>query len=131
MRRNDWVDQMWAIIEAHSSAQFEWGVNDCCLFTARVIDAMTDTDHELDLQAAYSDEATALAYIASHGGLQDAVSSHLGEPAEGRALRGDAVMVDGGEGYAIGICTGSTVACLQQQGLIHLPRSEILARWAI
>lgn len=130
-RRDDWVAQMWDTIEAHGGVTFEWGVNDCCLFTARVIDAISGTDHELDLQAAYSDEATALAYIASHGDLQTAVSFHLGEPSEGRAQRGDAVMVDGGEGHAIGICVGSTVACLQQEGLIYLPRREILTRWAV
>jgi hypothetical protein len=130
-RQHDWVAQMWSCIEDHGDAVFAWGVNDCCLFTARVIDRMTGTDHELDLQAAYSDEATALAYIASHGDLQTAVSSHLGAPAAGRAQRGDAVMVDGGAGYAVGICVGSSVALLQQQGLVFLPRSEIITRWAI
>ena len=130
-RRDDWVAQMWLTIEDHADTPFAWGINDCCLFSARVVDAMTDGDFELDLLAAYSDEETALAYIASHGSLEAAVTSHLGEPAEGRAQRGDVVMVDGGAGHALGICVGSSVALVQEQGLLYLPRSAIITRWAI
>lgn len=130
-RRQDWVAQMWFTIEDHADAEFLWGVNDCCLFVARVIDAMTDTSHELDLASQYSDEATALAYIASHGSLETAVSFHLGNPSSGRAQRGDAVMCANNGNPCIGICVGSTVACVGESGLSWLPRSQILTRWAI
>ena len=130
-RRQDWVAQMWFTIEDHADAEFLWGVNDCCLFVARVIDAMTDTSHELDLASQYSDEATALAYIASHGSLETAVSFHLGNPSSGRAQRGDAVMCANNGNPCIGICVGSTVACVGESGLRWLPRSEILTRWTI
>jgi hypothetical protein len=122
---------MWFTIEDHADAEFLWGVNDCCLFVARVIDAMTDTSHELDLASQYSDEATALAYIASHGSLETAVSFHLGNPSSGRAQRGDAVMCANNGNPCIGICVGSTVACVGESGLRWLPRSEILTRWTI
>lgn len=130
-RRQDWVAQMWFTIEDHADAEFLWGVNDCCLFVARVIDAMTDTSHELDLASQYSNEATALAYIASHGSLETAVSFHLGNPSSGRAQRGDAVMCANNGNPCIGICVGSTVACVGESGLRWLPRSEILTRWTI
>ena len=122
---------MWFTIEDHADAEFLWGVNDCCLFVARVIDAMTDTSHELELASQYSDEATALAYIASHGSLETAVSLHLGNPSSGRAQRGDAVMCANNGNPCIGICVGSTVACVGESGLRWLPRSEILTRWTI
>ena len=130
-RRTDWVAQMWLTIEDHADAEFLWGVNDCCLFIARVIDAMTESSHELDLASQYSDQATALAYIDSHGSLEAAVTYHLGEPVSGRALRGDAVMCANNGNPCLGICVGSTVACVGESGLSWLPRSDILTRWAI
>lgn len=131
MRREDWVAQLWQQVNDHADAPFAWGLNDCCLFAARAIDAMTDSDLELELASQYSDEETALAYIASHGSLEAAVTSHLGEPAEGRALRGDVVMCANDGNPCVGVCVGSTVACMGQAGLVFLPRQDITKRWSI
>jgi len=130
-RRNDWAAQMWAQVEDHSDAPFAWGINDCCLFVARVIDAMTETSHELELASQYTDEETALAYIASYGSLEAAVSSHLGQPEPGRPLRGDAVICTNNGNPCVGICVGSNVACMGQNGLVFLPRKDITTRWEI
>lgn len=130
-RRDDWVERMWLAIEDHSDAEFLWGVNDCCLFVARVVDAMTDSGFELELASQYSDEESALSYIASHGSLEAAVTYHLGATAEGRAIRGDVVLCANEGTPCLGICVGGTVACVGQTGLRFLPRSEIIARWAI
>lgn len=130
-RRTDWVAQMWAQVEDHSNAPFAWGINDCCLFVARVIDAMTETSHELDLASQYTDEATALDYIASHGSLETAVSFHLGNPSSGRAQRGDAVLCANNGNPCVGICVGGNVACIGQNGLLFLPRQDITTRWEI
>jgi hypothetical protein len=131
MRRDDWVEQMWLAIEDHDSTEFVWGVNDCCLFVARVVDAMTDGDFEAQLNASYTDEETALAYIASFGSLEAAVSSHLGQPEPGRPLRGDVVLIDGGAGPALGILVGGHIAGMGPNGFVYLPRGEALQRWAI
>ena len=132
MSRNaDWVDQMFATIEAHADLPFEWGVNDCCIFVARVIDAMTGSVIEADLSAEYSDEETALAFIASHGSLEAAVSVFLGDPVPGMAMRGDAVLLDGGDGPAMGIMLGDVIAAMGPNGFVYVPRGEALMRWAV
>jgi len=131
MRRADWVGQMWLAIEDHADTEFVWGVNDCCLFVARVVDAMTDSDIETELNASYTDEQTALAYIALFGSLEAAVSSHLGQPEPGRPLRGDVVLIDGGDGPALGILVGGHIAGMGPNGFVYLPRGEALQRWAI
>jgi len=132
MSRNaDWVDQMFATIDAHTDLPFEWGVNDCCIFVARVIDAMTGSVIEADLSAEYSDEETALAFIASHGSLEAAVSVFLGDPTSGMAMRGDAVLLDGGDGPAMGIMLGDVIAAMGPDGLVYVPRGEALMRWAV
>ena len=131
MRREDWVEKMWLAIDDHADTEFVWGVNDCCLFVARVVDAMTDSDIETQLNASYTDEKTALAYIASFGSLEAAVSSYLGQPEPGRPLRGDVVLIDGGEGPALGILVGGHIAGMGPNGFVYLPRSEALQRWSI
>ena len=132
MSRNaDWVDQMFATIEAHTDLPFEWGVNDCCIFVARVIDAMTSSTIEADLSAEYHDEETALAFIASHGSLEAAVSVFLGDPVPGMAMRGDAVLLDGGNGPALGIMLGDVIAAMGPDGIVYMPRGAALMRWAV
>lgn len=115
------------VIEAHRNRHFAWGSDYCALFVARCVDAMTGSEIELSLLAKY-DEGSAKRF-AARGDLVAAVTEYLGPPREGRAIRGDVVTVDGGEGEALGICMGSKVVCLGADGLRYLPRSSILKVW--
>ena len=87
MKRADWLDKMWETIEAHEGRAFAWGVDDCCLFAARVYDAMHDTHHAEALAARYHDEASALEYIEAQGGIGPAVCEYLGEMRQVGATR--------------------------------------------
>ena len=129
MRRHDWADRMFSVIDAHQSVSFEWGVNDCCLFATRVIDAMTDGDIAEQILTRYHDEPTGKALIAEYGSLQAVTTHYYGEPSSERPTRGDLVLVDGGLGDALGICVGGYVLCMGPDGLRKLPRSEIRACW--
>lgn len=131
MRANNWASQLHAIIESHRTRQFEWGSNDCCLFVARVVDAMTGSTHEEKLLQMYSSERTALEFIAPHGSLSNTVSVFLGPPSNARATRGDVVLFDGGEGDAVGICTGPMIVGVGPDGLRSVPREEIRQVWRI
>jgi hypothetical protein len=128
-RRNDWASRMYAQFDEHADVSFAWGRNDCCLFVARVVDAMTDNDLEASIQREYSDEITALRFIQLHGGLAEAVSVYLGQPVEARATRGDPVMVRGEVDHAMGICAGPYVVAFGPNGLMRITRSEILKVW--
>lgn len=130
-KRNDWAAKMYEAIAAHDDLKFEWGVNDCCLFSARVIDAMCGTDHEKILKTKYTDEPSALAYIASEGGLDKAVSSFLGPALEGRPSRGDAVLINTNDRDLIGICLGREVAVKTAIGISYVSRSLIKKYWSI
>ena len=48
---------------------FRWGVNDCCLAPANVLEALGDDRLKLRLQSEYSDKATALGWIDRGGGF--------------------------------------------------------------
>lgn len=129
MRRHDWAARMYAQFDAHSDRAFEWGQNDCCLFVARVVDAMTDSGLAERIAREYSDETTAMRFIQLHGGLAEAVSVYLGAPAEVRATRGDAVMIHGGLDLAMGICAGPYVLAMGPKGLTRIARTDILKVW--
>jgi hypothetical protein len=129
MRRHDWADRLYATVEAFKGTDFEWGENDCCIFVARCVDAMTGSDLVHQLQNIYWDEDGAQAVIG--GDLSAAVSAFLGQPSELRAMRGDVVMVDGGDGFALGICLGQEIAGVGPDGLRLLPRGEILKVWKV
>lgn len=131
MRRYDWVEKMWHTIDAHINQDFRYGELDCCIFAARVVDAMCDTKHEELLRTHYSDEDTALAYIEINGGLQEAVSTYLGKSCDGRAQRGDVVMFRGELGETIGICVGPYIASVYRNGIVFLQRDNIICRWVL
>lgn len=129
VKRHNWASAMFGVMTDHQGRSFEWGVNDCCLFVARTIDAMTGGDVEARISVVYRDERSAFALMAKHGGLFETATHFLGEPTEERAVRGDAVGFDGGEGQALGICIGSTIVAMGKAGLMSLPRSAILKVW--
>lgn len=131
MRRADWLERLAGVIADHTSRPFAWGRNDCCLFVARAVDAMTDTDLETRLSVRYSDERGALRMIADAGSLEAACSEFLGESCEDFASRGDAVLIDGGEGDAVGICIGMHVVAMGPQGLQKLARDVIRKVWHV
>jgi hypothetical protein len=131
MRRHDWAAQMYAQFDAHADRVFAWGENDCCLFVARTVDAMTGSSLTQQLASEYRDEVTALQFISDHGGLEIAVSSFLGDPQPVRAMRGDAVMVHGGLDLSMGICAGPYVLAMGEKGLTKIDRREILKVWKV
>jgi len=131
-RRYDWASQMFSVIDAHINSPFEWGMNDCCLFVARVVDAMCGTKHEVELSKHYSDEASALLYIEQSGGIGKAVETYIGQSkTEGRPKRGDVVLFNGDNGETLGICLGQVIAAMGQDGVVHADRSSVICYWSI
>ena len=135
MRRADWIDRLLATADAARDMPFAWGQHDCCLFAARCVDAMCDTVYAEQLATQYSDERSALAYIATWGDLRSAVCEWLGETVRRPALlrRGDVVLFRDAAGQeAIGVCLGATVAAASRDGgLALLPMSAAITGWRV
>lgn len=130
-RREDWLDRMWSTIEFFSNKPFVWGSNDCCSFSAKVIDAMCDSNFAKQLAEKYTDEDSAIRYIVEEGGMEKAISGYLGKSKVGRAQRGDVVLFDGALGETLGICVGSTIASVNDSGVAYFPRSATICYWTI
>lgn len=131
-RRYDWASQMFSVIDAHTDSPFGWGSNDCCLFVARVVDAMCGTKHQEELCKHYSDEASALLYIEQSGGIDKAVETYIGKPqVDGRPARGDVVLIQHNNTQALGICVGCEIAVQTTDGISYVDRSALLKFWSI
>lgn len=132
MRRTDWLEKLLSSVEDWRKEPFEWGVNDCCMFAARCVDAMTDSDWVADLQSCYSDEATARAYIAAEGSIEASVTKRLGEPVPRlQARRGDVCLVEAETGQSLAVCVGGSVVGPGLRKQYALPLSEVICAWRI
>ena len=132
MKRYDWVRQMYNQIDAIQNEPFAWGKNDCCLFSARVVDAMCDTDFADQLRQEYQDERTALLYIASFGSIPKALEYWLGRPQPLiYAQRGDVMVFDNLGQETVGISVGDSIISTGHTGLVRVSKDLALHSWAI
>lgn len=139
----------WATREYHdflrerAKTPFAWGANDCALFAADGILAMTGVDIAADFRGKYSDRAEAFALIRSVTGgatVADAAAwcaeKHgLAEwKAPLLAQRGDLVVFAGPEGEPVaGLVhlSGAHIVAVGDGGLYRFPITAALRSWHV
>ena len=109
---------------------FEWGANDCCLFAANGVLAMTGEDYAKPYRG-YKTAKGALGKLKDIG-VNGVATKALGEPKPPTlAKRGDVVSFESGDGLALGLCIGAKIAAVGQDGLIMLPMNQALQAWSV
>ena len=130
---------------ARANTPFAWGGNDCCMFPADAIEAITGEDIAADFRGRYSTEAEAFALIATVTGKASAAAEAVGDAAaycaekagmkEWRyplqAQRGDLVVVEDAGRLIAGVMhlNGKDVAAVGDAGLKRLPISAVKRAW--
>ena len=128
MRREDWEKRLMAYLE--QVGPFEWGENDCCLFAANGVLAMTGEDYAKPYRG-YKTAKGALGKLKDLG-VDGVATKALGEPKQPAfAKRGDVVSFESGDGLALGLCIGAKIAAVGQDGLIMLPMSQAIQAWSV
>jgi hypothetical protein len=122
-RLPDWAPRLSALLLERATMPFEWGVNDCLSFAAKVVE--TTTGHNFyPKYSDYIDEASAAAMLQANGGAVGIISSCLGAGKRNMmaAKRGDIVVVKMPQ-YTAGVVddSGQRIALVSPQGLIRLP----------
>lgn len=135
-RLPDWPERLAAYVEARRHMPFDWGVNDCVLFAAGALDAMTEGLRLSFDQRMWADAAEAAYILKKLGGLQAACRESLGEPIEGdqAALvgRGGVVCVDLEGRPTLGIALGNGCWCGPgADGLVFRPMAEVRLAWEV
>lgn len=131
MKRLDWQTRLSDLLRARARMPFAWGSNDCCLFAADAVLAMTGTDPAAALRG-YDSPRGALCLINAGGGLHAITTAALGDPVSPRlATVGDVVLLQIGRREALGICNGVNVLGPGPDGMAALGMTTALAAWKI
>lgn len=133
MKRDDWLERLWKTLDAARDRPFVYG--NCVLLAAECVDAMTDSDFRTAV-GPLIDEAQERPYFLEE--LEGYTCEKLGEPvAINWADQGDVVLLDLRGAYhpagpALGICTGTHIACAGiPTGVVYLKRERGLKAWRV
>lgn len=125
-------------------APFVWGRQDCALFAADGVLALTGVDIAADFRGQYTDEVSAFAAIARvtgvvHGAVADAAAYCAAKHGlvEWKyplmAQRGDLVVLEESGRLIAGLVhlNGRHLVCAGENGLHRLPISAVLRAWHV
>jgi hypothetical protein len=152
MRFEGWEVRLNAALDKHSRRPHDWGRDDCMIFVADCVWALTQKDAAEPWRRTYSDEAGALALVEAHGGFPKLVETALTRAGiafehipPSFAQRGDPCFLDISRHFtpealalnpladlgAVGICVGAEVALKTFTGLERRPLGWATTAWAI
>lgn len=130
MRRQDWTDQLWRVLEGAKGRPFHYGA--CVELAAECVDAITEPATHWqagveDLVAAAQSRPVTLQELEAY------VTERIGAPIPiNLASQGDVALLELPTGPALGICTGHLVACAQiPRGVAYLKLHRALRVWGI
>lgn len=131
-RLPDWPTRMEAFMAQRHSAPFAWGSNDCAIFAADCVQAITGQDPAPAGLRKHRTAKQAYRAIARYGGMQTIASAALGPHiAPLLAGVGDVVLVPVGKRTAFGICNGATALVPSAGGLVALPMDTARIAWRV
>lgn len=129
-RRADWKSRLAEYLAAGPRRAWGYGANDCALFTAGAVAAMTGTDPAAAWRGRYGDLRAGIALIRAEGYRDHLafVAAHFEEIAPAFAQVGDIAVIDGADGPALGIVQGEAIYALSEAGprlvpLLAAPRA--------
>lgn len=132
MRKENWPNLLSQYIEDCRKKPFKWGENDCILFAAKCIEALTG-ENLYDPYLVYNDEIGANDLVKYNGGLSEIVKKHLGPGHRDhmKAIRGDLVMMKiNGETIGIVDDSGESILFVGPDGLKRFPLKSAWRIWS-
>ena len=128
-RRHDWPFQLLTTTEAMLGTPFEWGVNDCALFAAGAVKAMTGFDPARGFRG-YRSEAEGLRKVKAKGFADHVAVFEARFERATRLCAGDIAVIETGEIRALGVVQGRGIYVMHpERGLVLLPLSH--AAWGM
>jgi hypothetical protein len=131
-RHPDWQLRLESFIAQRQAQPFAWGANDCALFAAAAVQALTGADVAATWLGQHTSARAAWRAVRAAGGLPAIATAALG-PSIGPAFArvGDLVLLPVRSGHALGLCNGVNVLGPGPQGIAALPRAQALACWRV
>jgi hypothetical protein len=121
------------IILNAASHGFEWGVQDCALFAADVIDAQLGTEYANDYRGHYSSELGAAKRLLKFGFKNvEQIADYLMKEANiEETKKGDIAMADLGAGDALGVVIGKNAVFLTLDGMVSVVKTKCSKFWRV
>lgn len=129
-----WEARLNALLAERSNAPYYYGSNDCLLFPAAAVKAVTGKDHGRGHRGKYKSAASASRYLRSlgHESPEGYLDGLFPEKPIGFAQRGDLVLAeDGIPAVCMGDYALSVGAEDSREGLVRVPRTQWVKAWAI
>jgi hypothetical protein len=129
MRVAIWEQALSDYISSKRDEPFQYGVNDCCMFAAGAVEAMTGVDPMEEFKGTYSDlrgSIKALKEIGD-GDLETTLDSKFEEVAISHAQRGDLAFFD----ESVGVIMGGFAYFVSDEGLERIPREMWEKCWSV
>lgn len=129
MRISTWEDALSNYIVVKRHEPFEYGVNDCCLFAAGAVEAITGEDPMPEFRGKYDSLKTSLQAIKDIGAgtLEATMDAKFPEVEIGQAQRGDLAFLDG----SVGVVMGGFAYFVSDDGLERINRSLWDKCWSV
>lgn len=130
-RYPDWQVRMQAFVRERRKMPFAWGRNDCAVFAADYLEAVTGERVCTDLRA-HTNAREALQTLERAGGVRAIATRALGEPIPVvLAGVGDVVVIAVGKREALAVCNGGTAVAPGPAGVVAVPMQQALAAWRV
>ena len=129
-RLPDWQLYLDALVSERLHQSFVWGLNDCTIFAADCVLAITGVDLAVGLRGLNAKAACRL--IRSSGGMIQLMSGALGSVrGVSQAQPGDVVMFKAGKHDAVAVMIDDFAAAPARYGLMAIPLSASLCSWKV
>ena len=130
MRLPDWPMLFDSIVTARLREPFAWGANDCALFAADCVRAITGIDMAKDLRGLNALQAAR--YVRRCGGMAGVALRALGPACRVRdAVQGDVLLVPTGKRQALAVHSGYGAILPGANGLMLVPLSLAVLAWRV
>lgn len=132
MRRHDWPERLAAFLEERRNVRFRWGENDCVLFAADAVQAMTGVDLAAPWRGQWDSRASATDALGRAGGLLAAVDMILpAYDSPTMAGRGDLAAFATRGRIGLAVCVGAQAIAPSALGWQARPMGDALAAWRV
>jgi len=137
-RKSNWPAALSLFLQEKAALPFQWGENDCCLFTADWLAILTGQypAPAAELRGTYADALSAARAIKQRGGVEQIAADYCaaqgwGEVATAYAQRGDIATVDTEHGPALGVVLGREVCHPGAAGVVRVPLKTARRAWRV
>ena len=136
-RLYDWQLRFESFMAARFADKFVWGTNDCCIFAADCVQALTGQDPAPPELRLHRSQAQAADVLSAWGGVQRIARAVLGPPVPAaQASVGDIVLVSmpdptGTPQKALAVCNGTVAMAPSSLGLVPVAMAGAICAWKV